>query len=59
MGVREALGRTALRLMDEGDLDAWEQTMAPECELVAPGASVLELREGKAASIHTYFDRQE
>jgi predicted ester cyclase len=115
--------------MDEGDLDAWEQTMEPECEFVAPGASfrgreavrafveafrdafpdvrhtieslhtagdrivfegsfvgthtgplrtpgggeipptgkpilvrqvqIVELREGRAASIHTYFDRLE
>lgn len=36
----ESLARDALRLMDEGKLDQWEQTMEPDCEFTAPGVSI-------------------
>ena len=36
----ESLARDALRLMDEGKLDQWEQTMEPDCELTTPGVSL-------------------
>jgi ketosteroid isomerase-like protein len=35
----EALARHALQLMDEGELDEWEWTMTPDCELIVPGAT--------------------
>jgi predicted ester cyclase len=35
---REALARYALQLLDDGELDEWEWTMTPDCELIAPGA---------------------
>ena len=33
----ELLARRALQLMDEGNLDEWEQTMEPDCEFIGPG----------------------
>ena len=39
MGDPESIARHALQLMDQGNLDEWEQTMERECEFSAPGVS--------------------
>ena len=39
MADAETTARDALKLMDEGRFDEWEETMEPECEFAGPGSS--------------------